>query len=60
MDTAMQAEVRSSTEEDFPALDRFLRLQSDKRLQAPSVVASQIAELVRSRPDGGAVYSVGS
>jgi NAD(P)-dependent dehydrogenase (short-subunit alcohol dehydrogenase family) len=60
MDTAMQAEVRDSSVDDFPARERFVRLQSDDRLQAPSRVARQIAELVRSRPEAGGVYSVGA
>lgn len=60
MDTAMQAAVRGSSVGDFPALERFLRLHREGRLASPSLVASRIAEIVRSRPEPGGVYSVSS
>lgn len=56
MDTAMQEVVRGSEPEDFPALERFLQYQRDGLLTNPDVVASQIAELVESRPEPGEVY----
>jgi NAD(P)-dependent dehydrogenase (short-subunit alcohol dehydrogenase family) len=58
MDTEMQAEVRSASEEQFPALERFLRLQSEGRLAPPRDVADRIVELVDAGPEPGEVYSV--
>jgi len=55
MDTAMQATVRASSV--FPAVERYVRLKADGMLQAPSAVASRIADLVASRPQAGRVYS---
>jgi NAD(P)-dependent dehydrogenase (short-subunit alcohol dehydrogenase family) len=58
MDTAMQERVRESAVTDLPTLDSFLRLQEDGLLAPPSLVASQIAEIVASRPEPGGVYPV--
>lgn len=57
MDTAMQAAVRSSSAQDFPELERYVRLYREGRLALPSAVASHIAEIVASRPKAGGVYS---
>ena len=58
MDTDMQTLVRSANVEDFPELERFLRLKSDGLLAAPGRVAGAIADLVASRPEPGRVYAV--
>lgn len=59
MDTDMQTLVRSADIEDFPELERYLRLKSEGRLAAPGRVAGAIADLVASRPEPGRVYAVG-
>ena len=56
MDTVMQEEVRNSRPEDFPAVERYARLHREGRLATASSVASQIAEIVASRPESGGVY----
>jgi benzil reductase ((S)-benzoin forming) len=58
MDTDMQAAVRGSSVEDFPTVERFVRLHREGRLASPASVAARIAELVDSRPEPGGVYSV--
>ena len=58
MDTAMQAEVRSATREEFPAVDRYLALKRDGRLASPRSVAIEIADLVASRPEPGSLSTM--
>jgi benzil reductase ((S)-benzoin forming) len=58
MDTDMQAAVRASSIEDFPGLDRFLRLHRDGLLNVPAGVAARIADVVASRPEPGSVCAV--
>jgi benzil reductase ((S)-benzoin forming) len=58
MDTDMQAAVRASSIEDFPALDRFLGLHRDGLLNTPAAVAARIADVVASRPEPGSVRAV--
>ena len=58
MDTVMQEEVRTSRPEDFPEVERYVRLYREGQLAAPSTIASRVAELVDSRPRPGGVYSV--
>jgi benzil reductase ((S)-benzoin forming) len=57
MDTAMQATVRSASVADFPSLGRFVRLRQEGHLASPAAVASQIADIVSSRPVPGGIYS---
>ncbi len=57
MDTAMQAAVRSASVEDFPELERFIRLHREGRLARPEWAAAQVAKIVASRPKSGGVYS---
>jgi benzil reductase ((S)-benzoin forming) len=59
MDTAMQAEVRSSSVEDFPTRERFVELKLGGQLVQPDLVAARIADLVASRPEAGGLYSLG-
>ena len=58
MDTDMQVAVRASSIEDFPGLDRFLRLHRDGLLNVPAGVAARIADVVASRPEPGSVCAV--
>jgi NAD(P)-dependent dehydrogenase (short-subunit alcohol dehydrogenase family) len=57
MDTAMQAAVRGSAIDDFPSLERFVRLHAEGRLGRPRDIARRIAAIVASRPEPGGVYS---
>lgn len=60
MDTGMQAGIRGTRSEDFPARERYVRLMEDGRLASPAVVAGEIADLVASRPEPGGSVSVRS
>lgn len=51
VDTAMQAAVRATPREAFPALDRFLELHASGRLVDPARPAAEIAALLER--DGG-------
>lgn len=50
VDTAMQTEIRQAEQEDFPALDRFVRYKSEGLLSTPEEVASKIIYLIQN-PD---------
>ena len=58
MDTQMQAQVRGTSLDLFPSVDRYIRLKQEGSLADPAAVAGQIAEIVASRPDPGTVYQV--
>lgn len=58
MDTGMQAEIRRSSAEDFPQLERFRGFHREGRLAAPAAVARRIAEAVASRPEPGTIVDV--
>ena len=53
IDTDMQTLVRSSTADDFPAIDRFRALHRDGQLQAPSDTARRLVDYLLS-PSFGA------
>jgi len=59
MDTAMQAEVRETSLEEFPDRERYRRLQREGMLAHPQEVAEKIADLVASRPEAGVTYAFG-
>lgn len=42
VDTGMQAHIRQSTEEDFPAVQQFRTYQSESKLASPDAVAEDI------------------
>ena len=42
LDTAMQADIRQSTAEDFPNIQRFIDLHAEQVLSSPLAVAKQI------------------
>lgn len=58
MDTAMQAEVRGASAEDFPDVEQYVSLHREGRLGDPNVLAARIAELVESRPQPGGTYAL--
>ena len=43
LDTAMQADIRQSTAEDFPNIQRFIDLHAEQALSSPLAVAKQIS-----------------
>ncbi|EAZ80979.1 SDR family NAD(P)-dependent oxidoreductase [Algoriphagus machipongonensis] len=45
VDTGMQGEIRESTVEDFPELDKFIDFKKDNKLSSPGLVAQKIAYL---------------
>ncbi len=52
LDTAMQADIRQSTVEDFPNLQRFIDLHAEQGLSSPQEVAQQLLAYSLS-PDFG-------
>ncbi|NCN05339.1 MAG: SDR family NAD(P)-dependent oxidoreductase [Spirochaetales bacterium] len=46
MDTVMQEEIRSSTEEDFPLVSQFRGYHDTGKLQAPAEVARKLVKLL--------------
>lgn len=57
VDTSMQKRIRSSSEEDFVELNRFINLKEQGKLLKPSFVAEQIIDLLDSNElKNGGVY----
>ncbi len=46
VDTTMQKQIRSTSKDDFPALDRFLALHAQHSLLSPMEVAQSILQLI--------------
>jgi len=53
--TAMQAEIRGMSREDFPEVARFVEMHEAGELRDPDVVAREIWDLLLREPDNGAV-----
>lgn len=49
IDTDMQKEIRSSKEENFSELQRFINFKKEGKLLEPSFVASKVIELLRNK-----------
>jgi NAD(P)-dependent dehydrogenase (short-subunit alcohol dehydrogenase family) len=59
IDTAMQAAIRESSAEDFPAVGMFIQRKAAGELRPPEVVAAAIARMVDdARLEGGARATV--
>jgi benzil reductase ((S)-benzoin forming) len=58
MDTEMQGAIRTSNEQDFPDLHRFLALQESGALRPASEVAQLVAKIVSQNTGSGLRYSV--
>lgn len=58
MDTRVQAEVRASSHEDLPDVDRYIHLHRDGALPSADNVASRIVDMIASRPEPGGFLSV--
>jgi benzil reductase ((S)-benzoin forming) len=54
IDTAMQAEIRATTQRDFPAIERFMALQREGALAAPGEAGARLVDYVMD-PRFGAV-----
>lgn len=52
VDTNMQAQIRSSSKEDFPGLDRFINLEKDGALQSAEETAGKLLEFLHSNRFG--------
>lgn len=48
VDTPMQSDIRSSTSEDFPAIDKFIAYKENGDLSTPEEVASKIIYLLEN------------
>ncbi|MCD5325275.1 MULTISPECIES: (S)-benzoin forming benzil reductase [Pontibacillus] len=58
MDTDMQADIRSSSEEAFADVEKFKALKEEGKLRSPSVVADGLMKLLDEGFESGAVYRV--
>lgn len=58
VDTGMQAQLRSTTEDQFPSRQKFVDLHADGRLTAPEDVARDIWALLDAGLDNGAVVDL--
>jgi len=57
VDTSMQKRIRSSSEEDFVELNRFIGLKEEGKLLKPSLVAEKIIELLENNElKNGGIY----
>lgn len=57
MDTKMQQEIRGSSIESFPTIERFINLKENSELRTPESVGYILLELLKTRPYPGR-YSV--
>jgi len=52
IDTHMQAEIRSTSKENFPYVDQFIKMAQDGLLQTPENTATKLLELLLSEHYG--------
>ena len=60
LDTAMQAQIREQSEEDFPDVGRFRDLHQDDRLTSPEVAASKLWKVLESGFESGTILDLRS
>ena len=58
IDTAMQAEIRGVTKDDFPDVDRFIQYKESGQLRKPEAVARTVFRIVTESPKNGERYNV--
>lgn len=58
IDTDMQAQIRESSAEDFPAVERFIRRKEEGELADPGDVAESVLRIVAADVESGERYSV--
>lgn len=46
VETRMQEQIRASSADDFPEVDRFVRIKEEQRFSSPAWVAARLLELV--------------
>lgn len=56
--TAMQRQIRETSEHDFPEVDRFHRLHDEKRLADPEAAARRMWEVIEEGVESGSVLDV--
>ncbi|GBF76513.1 short-chain dehydrogenase [Paenibacillus sp. 598K] len=54
IDTQMQAEIRSTSKQDFPYVDQFIQLEKEGLLQTPAYTAEKLLALLTSEAFGDA------
>lgn len=58
IDTKMQAEIRRTSDEDFPSVDRFKDLHHEGKLVPPEEAARRFWRLLESGPESGSVIDL--
>lgn len=58
IDTDMQAAIRASDVQNFPALERFVNLKQQGQLRSPDSVARVLFDLCNRMPENGRRYTV--
>ncbi|HYF65759.1 MAG TPA: SDR family NAD(P)-dependent oxidoreductase [Herpetosiphonaceae bacterium] len=58
IDTNMQREIRSATQADFPAAERFIQYRQSGRLRSPDAVAAAIQAILLGEPEQGRRYAI--
>ena len=56
--TAMQADIRATTTEEFPDVERFRQLHDDDQLEEPAVVAARLWEVLEQNHVNGALLDL--
>ena len=54
----MQAEIRATSSEDFPEVERFIELHETGQLREPDEVAREIWSLLEQDFDNGAILDL--
>lgn len=55
IDTQLQAEIRSVSNETFPYVDQFIQIAQEGKLQTPEYTASKLIEILFSENFGSTV-----
>jgi benzil reductase ((S)-benzoin forming) len=58
IETDMQASIRAQLPEQFEQVEKFRRLQAERRLQSPAEAAGRICAILAARPESGACLDV--
>lgn len=58
MDTEMQGQIRSSSEESFAEVNRFRELDNKGMLRSPEFVANKLIALITNDFNSGAIYDI--
>lgn len=58
VETAMQQQIRATSEHDFPEVERFVELKTSGALRGPPEVARELWALLESDPESGSVLDL--